>query len=176
MSDEELDLLDSKLIGISTKIAHVRSDHKTYDDNIRQSRVAFIHDFVSFQWLYQKISIAVHEVNSYNFRKLLYGIEPLQYSEYDSLYKGFYGIHSDEFIPEVEGHFQRSLSFSLQLSAENEYTGGELVINFKDKNKIVANKNRGSITFFDSRLDHEVTPVTSGFRKSLVGWVMGPRV
>ena len=31
----------------------------------------------------------------------------------------------------------------------------------------------GDIVFFDSRMPHRVTPITSGVRKSLVCWVMG---
>jgi len=34
-------------------------------------------------------------VNATNFNKILYGIEPLQYAEYDSKYSGFYGVHPD---------------------------------------------------------------------------------
>ena len=69
----------------------------------------------------------------------------------------------------------RKLSFSLQLSNENEYTGGE--IEFKDVmgNTFFAPKNRGCLIIFDSRTEHRVCTVESGNRKSLVGWVKGPR-
>ena len=36
-------------------------------------------------------------------------------------------------------------------------------------------KQKGIIAFFDSRTPHRVRKVKSGMRKSLVGWVVGPR-
>ena len=36
-------------------------------------------------------------------------------------------------------------------------------------------KSRGTVIVFDSRTPHRVTPVESGIRKSLVGWVVGKR-
>jgi PKHD-type hydroxylase len=38
-----------------------------------------------------------------------------------------------------------------------------------------APKQRGAIIFFDSRTPHRVRKIKSGMRKSLVGWVVGPR-
>jgi PKHD-type hydroxylase len=63
----------------------------------------------------------------------------------------------------------------MQLTNEHEYTGGELIIHINDK-KIIGSKKLGDITFFDSLISHEVTPVKTGFRRSLVGWIVGPRV
>jgi PKHD-type hydroxylase len=36
-------------------------------------------------------------------------------------------------------------------------------------------KKKGLLVCFDSRARHRVNKVTSGRRKSLVGWVVGPR-
>jgi len=38
-----------------------------------------------------------------------------------------------------------------------------------------APKQRGTMIIFDSRTPHRVRKVKSGMRKSLVGWVVGPR-
>ena len=38
-----------------------------------------------------------------------------------------------------------------------------------------APKQRGTVIMFDSRTPHRVRKVKSGLRKSLVGWVCGPR-
>ena len=62
----------------------------------------------------------------------------------------------------------------MQLSDENDYEGGDLVFHTgyaKEK----ANRGKGSVIVFDSRVYHEVTPVTKGTRKSLVCWARGPR-
>jgi PKHD-type hydroxylase len=140
---------------------------------LRKSNINFLNG-EEFKWIYDKLCIAINHVNSTNFNKILYGIEPIQYSEYDSGYSGFYGIHVDV-NPDTQLALRRSLSFSMQLSEIDTYTGGDLKIYYKDKN-VIANKNMGYITFFDSSYPHEVTPVISGIRKSLVGWVLGPRV
>lgn len=142
-------------------------------ESMRKSNINFLHGD-EYSWVYEKLCTAINYVNSTNFNKIVYGIEPLQYSEYDSGYEGFYGIHVDV-NPDTHLALRRSLSFSLQLSEESSYTGGELKIYYKDKS-IIANKTYGVITIFDSSYPHEVTPVTSGIRKSLVGWVVGPRV
>ena len=36
-------------------------------------------------------------------------------------------------------------------------------------------KQQGTVFVFPSTLRHQVTPVTSGVRKSLVAWVEGPK-
>ena len=138
----------------------------------RKSNVHWLQDS-KYDWIYDKIQIAINHVNLTNYNKVLYGIETLQYTEYDSKYNGFYAPHIDcyeEKLPLI-----RSLSFSLQISKPEEYVGGEVKIYHNDQ-VLIANKTYGSITFFDSKIIHEVTPVTSGFRKSLVGWILGPRV
>ena len=63
---------------------------------------------------------------------------------------------------------------SLELSDENEYEDGELILyNNVNNSTITACKSKGSIIVFDSRMTHEVTPVTSGTRYSLVKWYHG---
>jgi PKHD-type hydroxylase len=139
----------------------------------RKSNVSFLSGN-DWTWLYDKLCLAINHVNVTNYFKLLYGIEPLQYAEYDSQYRGFYGPHADSDIVNSTSTV-RSLSFSVQLSDPKEYEGGDLKI-YDGNTTYIANKNLCCITFFNSNMFHEVTPVTSGFRKSLVGWVVGPRV
>ena len=67
---------------------------------------------------------------------------------------------------------EKKLSFSLILN-EN-YEGGEL--EFKDSNENISlNLNKGDMVIFPSTLLHRVKPVTNKIRKSLVGWMIGPR-
>ena len=40
---------------------------------------------------------------------------------------------------------------------------------------MTASRTKGSIIVFESKLIHEVTPVTSGTRYSLVKWVQGDK-
>jgi len=69
----------------------------------------------------------------------------------------------------------RKLSFSLQLSDDDSYEGGQLQFIDENKRSFFAPKKKGTICVFDSRMMHRVRPVTRGVRKSLVGWVSGPR-
>ena len=71
----------------------------------------------------------------------------------------------------------RKLSFTLQLSDESDYTGGdvELATNDDLTEPFVISKERGSLVVFDSKIKHRVLPVETGNRKVLVGWAVGPR-
>lgn len=75
----------------------------------------------------------------------------------------------------LQGEVMRKLSFSLQLNGENDYKGGELEIEDNSSNVHVMEKEQGLLTIFDSRVRHRVSPITKGIRRSLVGWVVGPR-
>lgn len=69
----------------------------------------------------------------------------------------------------------RKLSFSLQLSDVDDYEGGQLQFLGDEKTTYFAPKRKGTLIIFDSRTKHRVLKVTKGVRKSLVGWVVGPR-
>ncbi len=69
----------------------------------------------------------------------------------------------------------RKLSFSLQLSDHDDYEGGNVEFFDENRRKFVAPRQRGSIIFFDSRTIHRVTKIRNGTRRSIVGWVVGPR-
>lgn len=139
-----------------------------------------------------------HYIKRANDENFLYDIknidgETIQYTEY---YPGnFYTWHTDggielEFKPQkVVSSFERNvddfidknieyvrkLSFSLQLSDPDEYTGGDLQFMTNDRQTFFAPKQKGSIVIFDSRVPHRVRKVKTGLRRSLVGWVVGPR-
>jgi PKHD-type hydroxylase len=182
-TEEELEKISIQLCDVNVKpaIAGWKSNINSEEDMnaaishsliARKSNIYWLDDPMH-EWIYNKVEIAINHVNLTNYNKLLYGIESLQYAEYDSKYNGFYKAHIDHYIEHTP--LKRSLSFTIQLSREEDYEGGELLIYVHGKT-IKANKTYGTITFFDSMLLHEVTPVTSGFRKSLVGWIVGPRV
>ena len=91
-----------------------------------------------------------------------------------------------ENIAILAGEYIRKLSFSIQLSDPEDYVGGELefkVSNYNSRKRgdfnldepFHAPNKKGTIIIFDSRVKHRVREVKSGVRKSLVGWVVGPR-
>ena len=69
----------------------------------------------------------------------------------------------------------RKLSFTLQLSDPDDYEGGNVELLDETGKSYIAPRQRGCIILFDSRTQHRVLKVTKGTRKSIVGWVVGPR-
>lgn len=67
----------------------------------------------------------------------------------------------------------RKLSFSLLLN--DDYEGGEFQFLNENSELYEPPKERGTIIIFDSRTRHRVRPIKKGVRKSIVGWVVGPR-
>ena len=63
---------------------------------------------------------------------------------------------------------------SLQLSDKESYDGGDLIL-YYDGDAYPTPKSKGTVIVFDSRITHEVTPVISGERYSLVKWVHGDK-
>jgi len=94
----------------------------------------------------------------------------LQFSIYDSEQKSFYSKHTD--VSTINDGYIRKLSFTIHLNDSSEYAGGNLIFHISESPNII-NKQVGVGTFFPSHMLHEVTPVTSGIRYSLVGWCRG---
>lgn len=146
----------------------------TLDSDIRKGKNCWIdttHWIGGFIWHY------VMRTNRENF---LYDISHIQYNNIQcSRYeKGdYYNWHTDQDISTIVSPDQevRKLSFSLQLSNEYDYVGGNLEFTDVDKVMYTAPRDRGCLIIFDSRTIHRVSQVESGIRESLVGWVVGPR-
>ena len=86
--------------------------------------------------------------------------------------------NNDEFLinsVKINCEIIRKLSFSIQLSDPDDYEGGNLQLMDENRKSYIAPRQRGSIILFDSRTPHRVQKVRSGERKSIVGWVVGPR-
>jgi hypothetical protein len=142
---------------------------RVVDKKVRNAHITSIpaHDF---EWLYKIIEKEIYKVNMDNFKFVLDMIETLTYIEYHGgvVEPGKYGKHTDGVI-----HKTRKLSFSILLSDPSEYEGGDLLICQTHHEEPMPRK-KGSITFFPANVVHEVTPVTKGIRRSLVGWIHGP--
>jgi PKHD-type hydroxylase len=178
----EIELNKSKLVGdiIEPKI---RNSDNTW--------ISTEHWLGGFVWHY------IDKANKNNF---LYDIsnidgDSIQYTQYSI--GQYYNWHTDTSIDQyfllseaasselsneyanekigIEYELCRKLSFSIQLSGPEEYEGGELQFQKDDGSVYFAPKEKGVIAVFDSRARHRVRKVTKGVRKSLVGWVVGPR-
>ena len=139
-----------------------------YDNKVRNVKVSFR----SNNWVNALLVGYMRYANCHNFNYYLseHDKEGVQFSKYNE--GCFYGKHTD--YGDNDEHKTRKLSLSLQLSDENEYEGGELILYDNIRNtSFSACKSKGSLIVFDSRITHEVTPVTSGIRYSLVKWYHG---
>jgi len=169
-------------------------DYGTVDRNKRNAKNAWVpttHWVSGFVWHY------VQRANRENFLYDLTNIdgESLQYTVYGE--GQYYGWHNDAGLATYykpvssgnRGHTGdclsdfvnencekvRKLSFSLLLSDPDTYEGGNLQLLDETGKSYIAPRQKGTIILFDSRTQHRVQKVTKGVRKSLVGWVVGPR-
>jgi PKHD-type hydroxylase len=123
-----------------------------------------------FDWVYATLSDAINQVNNEYFKFDLTHLTALQYTVYNGSNSGNYQKHLD-----LGRQFpNRKLSFSVQLSNDSDYTGGDLRFHYTKSQPEVAPREKGKVIFFPSWIVHDVTPVTQGTRRSLVGWANGP--
>ena len=179
------DMGDSKLI------------NDVLDEDIRKSKNTWIpttHWITGWLW---------HYVQAANRNNFLYDIsfiesESMQYASYGV--GEYYHWHTDSSIAvhykpkfqtsardstkddnylrerrSIENELVRKISFSLQLSDPDDYEGGNIQFIDESNQNYIAPRQKGSLILFDSRTKHRVCKVRSGVRKSIVGWVVGPR-
>ena len=156
---------------------HIKDPNKGVVPRTRITDIKWIRLNENTNWLFKKIIDKIIDVNSKNFDLQLKFVEDLQFSEYTEEKNGFYSKHRDCGLKKSLDNYVdiRKLSFTIQLTDENEYEGGELIFYIDEKEK-KAPKSKGTIIFFESDILHEVTPVTKGVRHSLVSWVQGPNL
>lgn len=182
---EDLPTEDAKIGGniqeeekkLFTPDYHIKNPNLGNVPRTRITNLKWIELNTNTNWLYKKIISEIHKVNQENFDMILKFVENLQFSEYTENQQGFYAKHSDcgnsgrlESFVDI-----RKLSFSIQLTNEKEYEGGDLILYMNDK-EVKAPKSKGTIIFFESDIQHEVKPVKKGTRHALVSWVQGPNL
>lgn len=100
-------------------------------------------------------------------------LEPLQYTVYHR--DGFYDWHVDQHSQIYKGEV-RKISFTCWIN--DDYEGGEFDLEIGSPSDALRYKTfspqPGRVIFFMSDWFHRVRPITSGVRKSLVGWFSGP--
>ena len=177
---------------ITNSVVADKVGNPEYAKGIRKSSNAWIE---SSNWVSGFVWYYIMKANRENFMYDIEGIDSneIQYTEYQ---KGeYYDWHVDDDITRsmindkvltsadnqgeniaiLNGEYVRKLSFTIQLSDPEDYEGGELEFNVNDEERFTAPNKKGTIIIFDSRTKHRVREVKSGVRKSLVGWVVGPR-
>lgn len=143
--------------------------------DIRSATIYVIENDPKNHWLFEKISDVVNLVNmthfDYEISGITHGMQLIHYTMDEQDVPGHYDWHTDSGNGDTSC---RKISLSVQLSDPKEYEGCELIIN-NHGDIVVGPKDQGSIHLFPSYMTHQVTPVKSGSRYSLVIWVHGSR-
>lgn len=139
---------------------------------VRDCTIRWLDDGPEFGWLFERIARLTADVQRSHYDYILHGFdEGIQLIRYHPSNIA-YDWHIDC------GHSgttqSRKLSLSIQLSDEEDYSGGALELN-PAGHVIDAPKAQGTAIFFPSFTLHRVAPIVSGERISLVAWVHGPR-
>lgn len=116
-----------------------------------------------------------NEAMGWNYAIL--GIESLQFGQYSP------GDHHDWHMDTLShGELVRKLTAVVQLDDGDAYEGGDLAVlrfgvDWHEELELPRDqlRQRGTVMVFPSYLLHRVTSVVSGRRRTLVGWVLGPR-
>lgn len=123
-------------------------------------------------WLFSRLyTLAVRAAHLGDWGFELEGpADPLQYRRYRGIDDAKLGWHVDIGKPTSP---ERKVTVLVQISDPDEYEGGDLELFFRPEPWQVP-REAGTAVVFPSFLLHRVTPVRSGERHSLVGWVCGP--
>ena len=136
-------------------------------DIIRQSTISWI-PFDKMQPVYNDINEFIQTINRNHFA--FDNIQISERAQVSSYSKGqFYEWHTDTRTNMKEEPPVRKLSMTLLLNDPSEFEGGDLEI----ANNPISIMKQGHATIFASFLQHRVTPITRGVRKSLVMWFGG---
>jgi PKHD-type hydroxylase len=148
------------------KPALVETMDLTQSAGIRKSSAVFVAPDQSTGWVFERLGKAIREINQdvYGFDVSQFR-EGFQFTRYEV--GEYYGPHFDIGPGKLA---ERKLSLTVQLSAPEQYTGGELII----YPEFVAPKDQGTMTVFPSFMCHNVCPVKTGVRYSMVSWLAGP--
>ena len=143
----------------------------TGDQSNRNSKVSFFKD-KNIETTITKVINQINEETNWNF--LLREFEPLQYTVYNK--DDFYDWHIDSRFKPYDNGLIRKLSFTICLN--DDYAGGlfELCSPHPESKKNQLSHQflkQGDIIVFPSHIWHKVHTVTSGVRKTLVGWIIG---
>ena len=143
----------------------------TVFEKSKESRISTISwiPFNKMQPMYDEINTFIQKTNRNHF-----GFGDIQIRERAQITEytkgGFYNWHTDIALDMSVEPPVRKLSMTLLLNDPSEFDGGELQIAGVKNTKIM---KQGHATIFASFLQHTVTPVTRGVRRSLVMWFGG---
>jgi PKHD-type hydroxylase len=152
----------------------------------RRSDIRWIADAPENKWIYERVDLCVRAANEQYWHWDMSGREALQYTTYGP--GQYYRWHTDASHTPYPARSPwagklRKISVTVQLSDPADYDGGDFVLEDSGHSPDRAAERvrplsearlRGTVIMFPSHLFHQVTEVTRGLRRSLVGWYLGP--
>ena len=179
-----IDMIEGQMFERKVKFEYGKVGNNTgdVDKKVRSSGVYFVEPNHQIEWVFQTIVELIARVNYDKFAMDIDFLEALQYTSYKAPEKpeetpGHYHWHIDCHQNERRVN-ERKLSIVIAVNDPDEYEGGDLLINDSGNQDrpTVVRLRKGEAVVFYSHLGHTVTPVTKGERRSLVGWVLGPKM
>lgn len=141
-------------------------------NEVRNSEISWLNPDRNTEWLFAKYSELSSQVNRDFFLLDIEGFHNFQYTVYkpDQHYTWHFDVDLgwQPYVRKISGVIMVS-------NPEMDFEGGEfqIVPNGDIENPMTVNMQQGDVVFFASWMPHRVKPVTSGKRKTLVGWIMG---
>jgi PKHD-type hydroxylase len=172
--DDLIDLMTNEVQKINqdlfceSKVGKLEDSMSVKD--IRNSKVSWWYEE---HWVTSIFSHYFNIANKNNWEYDLTYLKAIQVTKYEN--NGRYDWHCD-YGTEPDSNHTRKLSATLLISDPDEFEGGDLEFIDYHGRVNVAPRLRGTMTVFDSRLPHRVSPLISGTRISLVCWMLGPKL
>jgi len=191
LPQEIVDLIEKDLFSLNENFEKSKIGENEIEKKIRNSKNTWI---PTTHWSYGFIWPYICRANEEFFKYDITNIDS-QSMQYTSYCEGeYYQWHTDDdfnmHIASSESisskgqniddyltfktEYVRKISFSLLLSDVDDFEGGNFQT-LNGKKTYFSPRKKGTLIIFDSRVPHRVLKVTKGERKSLVGWVVGPR-
>lgn len=151
-------------------------DGSTNNNNHRSSEIRWINPMDSnSKFIVDMLWYFAQEANKNAFGFDINYLPDIQYTTYNASENGKYDWHCDTFWGNPT-MYDRKLSIVIQLTDPSEYEGGDFEIDpqYPSLPRDII-RDKGTVIVFPSFLNHRVTPVTKGTRRSLVSWIQGPK-
>jgi PKHD-type hydroxylase len=146
------------------------------DEQVRKSNIGWNCRTIENGWIFDRMNTVLQVMNERYYNLDLNGYDSFQYTEYDGNTSGHYDWHMDINLGYDSNITAGIRKLSMSILLNDDFEGGEFMINTgnQDEPLIIPTKSSRAI-IFPSWIPHRVAPVTSGIRRSLVVWVVGPK-
>jgi len=156
------------------KIEDKKFGAKDEEGNLKKNTFVKCISWKKVKHLFEQVHTDVIESARKNFGYDVYDVSDkndVLLNTYSYKNKSKYDWHIDSVDSDL---FDIKLTVLINLSL-NEYEGGDFKIFNQNETVIKELKNPGNVIMFKSKLNHCVTPITKGERKTLTIFICGPK-